>query len=82
MARRRMLPALSALWLAALIIGGLLAAGMFGPLPDAAQVAIVALLLGFGAFILTGWAMAAQRTGRRGKRPSPAARASGRRWMT
>ncbi|HNS03903.1 MAG TPA: restriction endonuclease [Anaerolineae bacterium] len=77
MARRRMLPALSALWLAALIIGGLLAAGMFGPLPDAAQVAIVALLLGFGAFILTGWAMAARTHWQARQAPQPSGQGIG-----
>lgn len=77
MSRRRMLPALSALWLAALLIGGLLAAGMFGPLPGAAQAVIAALLLGFGAFLITGWAMAARTHWQERHQPQPSGQGLG-----
>lgn len=72
-----MLPALSALWLAALLIGGLLAAGMFGPLPGAAQAVIAALLLGFGAFLITGWAMAARTHWQERHQPQPSGQGLG-----
>lgn len=71
MSRRRLLPALSALWLVALVAGGLLVGGVVGPMPAALQLMIVAGVLGLGAFVITGWVVAAWEH----KRPRPPQRA-------
>lgn len=71
MSRRRLLPALSALWLVALVAGGLLVGGVVGPMPPALRLMIVAGVLGLGAFVITGWVVAAWEH----KRPRPPQRA-------
>ncbi|MFZ2489551.1 MAG: restriction endonuclease [Anaerolineae bacterium] len=59
MTPRRLLPLLSALWLLVVALSVLLFNGFFGDLSYAAQLTTLALLLGFSAFVLTGWLMAA-----------------------
>ena len=60
MTRRKNLPALSALWLLAAVVGGLLVSGALGPAPAALRWAALVITLGFGAFVFTGWAMVAR----------------------
>ncbi len=59
MSRRRLLPALSALWLVLAVLAWLLLGGLLGPVPLALRVALAAATVGLGAFVATGWAMAA-----------------------
>ncbi len=58
MSRRRLLPALSALWL---VLAGLtwLLVAVVGLAPAAVQFALLAAVVGFGVFVVTGWAVAA-----------------------
>ncbi|HSN78654.1 MAG TPA: restriction endonuclease [Anaerolineae bacterium] len=59
MSRRRLLPLLSALWLVLAVSSWLLLGGLFGPVPPALGLAVAAVTVGFGTFVVTGWAMAA-----------------------
>lgn len=58
MSRRRLLPVLSALWLALAVLSWLMVA-VVGLAPAASQFALLAAVVGFGVFVVTGWAMAA-----------------------
>lgn len=58
MSRRRLLPALSALWLVLAVLSWLLI-GVFGLAPAAVQLALIAALVGLGAFVVTGWVITA-----------------------
>jgi len=57
LSRRRLLPALSALWLVLAVLTWLLLIGLMGPVPLALRVALAAATFGLGAFVATGWAM-------------------------
>ncbi len=69
MSRRKLLPVLSALWLALAVLSSLWI-NVFGQGPAAARWLLLAAVLGLGAFVVTGWAMAA-RDHRRAQRPQP-----------
>jgi restriction system protein len=58
LSRRRLLPALSALWLALAVLSWLLVA-VFDLAPAAVRLFLVIAMVGFGVFVLTGWAIAA-----------------------
>lgn len=59
MSRRKLLPVLSALWLALAVMSGLLIS-VPGQGPAVIRWLLPAGVLGFGAFVITGWAIAAQ----------------------
>ena len=59
MSRRRLLPALSALWLVLAVLTWLLLGGLLRPVPLALRLVLAAATFGLGAFVATGWAMAA-----------------------
>jgi restriction system protein len=71
-----MLPLLSALWLLVAVVGGLLTSGALGPAPAVLRWAALALTLGFGAFVFTGWTMVA-RDQWRSQPPAPRGQAAG-----
>jgi restriction system protein len=70
LSRRRLLPALSALWLAGAFVGIAAASGMIGQAAAAVRLLIAAAVLGFGAFIVTGWAMVATEYVRQRRQPA------------
>lgn len=57
MSRRRLLPALSALWLAGALAAVVLVSGQFSPVAPTLRMLIAAGLIGFGVFVATGWAV-------------------------
>lgn len=59
MSRRKLLPVLSALWLVLAVLSGLLI-GVLGQGPAVIRWLLAAGVLGLGAFVITGWAVAAQ----------------------
>ena len=70
MIRRRLLLALSALWLVGAFAAVALMSGIYGPVAPAIRVLIAVGLMGLGAFVATGWVVetdrrnwALQRTG-------------------
>lgn len=69
MSRRRLLPALSALWLVIAFVVVAAVSGIFGPVAPALRVLLAVGLIGFGAFVATGWAVAAGAYLRQRRRP-------------
>ena len=69
MSRRRLLPALSALWLVIAFVAMAAVSGIFGPVAPALKMVIAVGLIGFGAFVATGWAVVAMAHFRQRRRP-------------
>jgi restriction system protein len=72
LSRRRLLPALSALWLVGAFVGIAVVSGIFGLAAAAVRLLIAAAVVGSGAFIVTGWAMVATENVRRRRQPASA----------
>lgn len=60
MSRRRLLPVLSALWLVGALAAIAATSDVFGPVAADVRLAIAAAVIGFGAFVATGWAVVAR----------------------
>lgn len=70
MSRRRLLPALSALWLVGAFVAVAVMSGVFGPIAQAVRLAMAVAVIGFGAFIVTGWAVVFSDYIRRRRQPA------------